>query len=304
MPAAAPRLTLFTSPRSFAAARFARLQCNAIRSWLALRPAPQVLLFGAEAGVADAARELGVTHVPDVECDERGVPLRSPMCALAAELADTELLCAINADIILLDGLAPAAARLVAMAPGRLARGFVAAGRRHDLDVRQAIDFDADWRPPLRERVREEGVRFIASAIDYQLFPKWALPDAGLSLPMDAFGWDPWFLYQFQRRGMPVVDLTAVVTVVHQNHDTAAALQRRRRTWARHPLAQARLCAAGGFAAMTTLREADLVLTEAGLAPPPWHRRALARWARHPAWRRALGIKRGLQVAMRRRGGH
>ena len=73
MPAAAPRLTRFTSPRSFAEARFARRQCNAM---LALRPTPGVLRFGAEAGVADAARELGVTHVHDVEGDERGVPMQ------------------------------------------------------------------------------------------------------------------------------------------------------------------------------------------------------------------------------------
>ena len=297
-----PRLTLFTSPRSFAEARFATLQRNAIGSWLALRPAPEIILFGADAGVADFARRHGLAHVPEVECDPRGVPMRSAMCALAARLADTELLCGINADIILLDGLAEAVARLAPAADARLRRGFVAAGRRHNLNVTAALDFTAaDWRSPLRERVHLEGERFIASAIDYYVFPRWATPSAELSLPMDAPGWDPWFLHQFQRRGMPVIDLSAMVSVVHQNHETAADLERKRRIWARHPQATARLREAGGFSAMTTLREADLLLTEAGLAPPPWGQRALARLRRHKAMRQALGAKRALQAARRRR---
>ena len=100
---------------------------------------------------------------------------------------------------------------------------------------------------------------------------------------------------------MPVIDLSAVVSVIHQNHETAADLERKRRTWARHPQAAARLREAGGFSAMTTLREADLLLTEAGFAPPPWGRRALARLHRHKAMRQALGAKRALQAALRRR---
>lgn len=297
-----PRLTLFTSPRSFAEAHFATLQRNAIGSWLALRPTPEVILFGTDAGVADMARQHGLTHVPEVECDPRGVPLRSAMCALAARLADTELLCGINADIILLDGLTEAVARLVPAADARLRRGFVAAGRRHNLNVAEALDFTTpDWRAPLRERVAREGERFIASAIDYYVFPKWATPCAELALPMDAPGWDPWFLHQFQRRGMPMIDLTAVVSAVHQNHETAADLERKRRAWARHPQAAQRLREAGGFAAMATLREADLLLTDAGLQPPPWRRRLLARLRRHKAMRHALGAKRAMQAALRRR---
>ena len=303
MPPNAPRLTLFTSPRSFRDARFAAMQRNAIRSWLALRPRPEIMLFGADAGVADIAQELSLTHVPDVASDGRGVPMRSAMCALAAQLADTELLCGINADIIVLDGLGDALEALAGAADARLRHGFVAAGRRHNLDVAGELDFAAaDWRAPLRERVRREGERFIASAIDYYLFPKCAVPSAELSLPMDAPGWDPWFLYQFQRRGMPLIDLTEVVSVVHQNHETAADLAAKRRTWAQQPLAAARLREAGGFSCMATLREADLLLTTAGLGPPPWRRRALAWVFRQAVVRRALGAKRALQAALRRRG--
>ena len=294
-------LTLFTSPRSFVEPPFATLQRNAIGSWLALEPPPQIILFGKDAGVAEVARELSLLHVPEVESDRRGAPTRSAMCELAKRVAKHDLLCSINADIIILDGFGQAVERLCSADDPRLGRGFVAAGRRHNLDADAAIDFaDPDWRAPWRDRVRREGELFIPSAMDYIIYPKSASPSARLSFPGQAPGWDPWFLYQFQRRGLPIIDLTPMVVVVHQNHETAGELARKRQKWARDREAMARLRRAGGFSRMTTLREADLVLAAAGLAPPQWPGRLLSKLSKRKVWRQVLGAKRELQMWRRR----
>ena len=95
-------LTRFTSPQSFAEPRFAPIQRNAIRSWRALEPPLQIIVSGNDEGVADIARECPLLHVPDVESDGRGVPIRSAMRGLAGRVARHELLCIINADGIAL----------------------------------------------------------------------------------------------------------------------------------------------------------------------------------------------------------
>lgn len=294
-------LTLFTSPRSFVEPPFGSMQRNAIGSWLALQPPPQIVLFGNDDGVAEVAREFALLHVPDVESDRRGAPMRSAMCELAGRVAKHDLLCSINADIIILDGFVQAVERLLSDPDPRLGRGFVAAGRRHNLDVDWEVDFaDPDWRTLLRDCVRRKGELFIPSAMDYFIYPKSASPSARLSFPGEAPGWDPWFLHQFQRQGLPIIDLTPIVSVVHQNHETAAELAAKRRKWARDAAAMARLRQAGGFSSMATLRDADLVLSAAGFERPQWPGRMLSRLSKHKAWRRVLGAKRELQMWLRR----
>ena len=179
-------LTRFTSPQSFAEPRFAPIQRNAIRSWRALEPPLQIIVFGNDEGVADVARECSLLHVPDVESDGRGVPIRSAMREFAGRVARHELLCIINADGIILDGFRDALERLAADPDPRLMRGFVAAGQRCNLDVDAEIDFDdPDWRARLRDRVRREGELFIPSAIDYCVHRRSTSPPGRLSFPMD-----------------------------------------------------------------------------------------------------------------------
>jgi len=58
-------LTIFSIPKAFAGHN-GIIQNNAIQSWVRLSPACQVILFGDDPGVAEAARRFGVVHVPDI----------------------------------------------------------------------------------------------------------------------------------------------------------------------------------------------------------------------------------------------
>ncbi len=105
-------ITLFSAPKPFTNPHIATIQRNAIKSWTLL-PNVEVILFGDEKGLVEAAHELDVKHIADVKCNKSGTPLISSMFQLVRENSTSELLCIINADMILLPGFVEAAEQAV-----------------------------------------------------------------------------------------------------------------------------------------------------------------------------------------------
>jgi hypothetical protein len=70
-------LTIFCCPKPFTDPHVNLIQRNAIKSWTRLEPRPQILLLGDEAGTDELGRELGLEHVPQIQCNEHGTPLVS-----------------------------------------------------------------------------------------------------------------------------------------------------------------------------------------------------------------------------------
>src|ERR1043166_2524075 len=103
-----PLITLFSAPKPFINPHIAMIQRNAIKSWTLL-PEVEVILLGGETGLAEAATELGVKHIANVARNESGTPLISSMLQLARENSQSDLLCIINADILLMPDFVEAA---------------------------------------------------------------------------------------------------------------------------------------------------------------------------------------------------
>jgi hypothetical protein len=204
-------ITLFSLPKPFEGHN-AIIQRNAIQSWLHLRPAPQVILCGGEAGIAETAREFGVDHIPAIPLNDYGTPLLNGAFARAQADARYERVCYINTDIILLPDF------LAAVQCLRFPK-YLMIGRRWNLDIRQALDFsDPSWAEDLRRRVVQEGVLFPPAGSDYFLFVKGSLgelPPFVVGRP----GWDNWMIYNARMRRLPVVDATHATPAIHQNHD-------------------------------------------------------------------------------------
>jgi hypothetical protein len=143
-----PLITLFSAPKPFTNPHIAMIQRNAIQSWTLL-PDTEIILLGEEDGLAEAARELDVKHIPNVKCNESGTPFVSSMFQLARENSQSDLLCIINADMILMPNLLEAARR------SRMLRDrFVLLSQRWDLDVTQPIEFTEDWENRLQSTVQ------------------------------------------------------------------------------------------------------------------------------------------------------
>ena len=207
-----PLITLFSAPKPFTDPHIATIQRNAIRSWTLL-PDVDVILLGDETGLAEAARELGVKHIPHVERNANGTPLISSMIELARENSSSDLLCIINADMILMPDFVEAARTL------RLKRDpFVLLSQRWDLDVTQPIEFTQGWQNRLLSMVHRQGILHRPAGSDFFLFPRscyTGIPD----FTIGRAGWDNWMIYKARREGWPVIDCTPSVMIVHQNHD-------------------------------------------------------------------------------------
>lgn len=209
----APLLTIFATPKRFEGI-FGTIQRNAVRSWAQLEPRPQILLLGDDAGTAELCDELGIEHVPDVECNERGIPLLGALFDAGQRRAEAGTVCFVNADIILPPEL-PAAVAALADWP----REFLLVGQRWDLDVTAELDLtDPTWRARLEARRRAEAVPKPPVWIDYFVFRPGLFSD----LPPFAVGrpgYDNWLIWHARQRGIDVVDGTRFLAPVHQNHD-------------------------------------------------------------------------------------
>src|SRR5215831_6653764 len=95
-----PRISVVAVPKPFVG-HTATIQASALGSWARLPIAEEIIVFGNEEGVRDAAERAGAIHCADVKCDSTGTPLIDDIFRRAAALARTDWLCYVNADIIL-----------------------------------------------------------------------------------------------------------------------------------------------------------------------------------------------------------
>jgi hypothetical protein len=205
-------ITLFSAPKPFTDPHIAMIQRNAIKSWTLL-PDVDIILLGEEAGLAEAAHEFGVKHIPHVEHNPNGVPLISSMFQWARENSNSEMLCIINADMILMPDFVEAARR------SRMLRDkYVLLSQRWDLDMSAPLDFSGDWIHGLRSTVNGQGQLHRPAGSDFFLFPKSCYQDIP-NFIIGRAGWDNWMIYKARKENWAVIDCTPSVMIVHQNHD-------------------------------------------------------------------------------------
>jgi hypothetical protein len=207
------QLTIFTAPKPFTNPHIDIIQRNAIRSWVEMGSQVEVMIIGSEDGLAEAAADLEVKHLPEVSTNELGTPLVSSIFDLARQNSTSPLLAYVNADILLFPEFLDIALRLK-----EFTEQFLAVGQRWDLDLDQPLDFSSGWQQVLREHVQSKGRLHPASGSDYFLFPRSCFVDIP-PFAIGRAGWDNWMIFEARRRHWPVVDATSALIVVHQDHD-------------------------------------------------------------------------------------
>lgn len=249
-------LTIFSIPKPFQG-HHGVIQTNAIRSWIALRPACEVILFGNEEGIAEIACELGIRHIPDVDCNEYGTPLLNSALSLAQNIAKYQLMCYVNADIILLSDFITAIGQ-IQKSP------FLIVGRRTDLKITQALNFNAlGWELRLCSVINEQGILHDKTGQDYFVFTRGLFKDIP-PFAVGRFTWDNWLIYYTRFLRIPVIDATGVVTAIHQNHDYSYHSNGWKGLW-EGPEAQRNLELSGGTRYCFSLSDATHILTQNGL---------------------------------------
>jgi hypothetical protein len=263
-----PLITLFSAPKPFIDPHIATIQSNAIKSWTLL-PDVEVILLGEEVGLAEAAYELGVKHISDVERNANGTPLISSMFQMARENSSSDLLCIINADIILMSDFVEAA-NVCRSRLKRDLRNFVLLSQRWDVDVTQPIEFTEGWKERLSNAVHATGELHRPAGSDFFLFPRSSyreVPDFAIGRA----GWDNWMIYQACQENWPVIDGTPSITIVHQNHDYSHLTGGKPHY--EHPDTNENIRLAGGTAAIRyTILDSTHQLISGKLVRPPMSR--------------------------------
>ncbi|MEQ1905516.1 MAG: hypothetical protein ABL888_15110 [Pirellulaceae bacterium] len=211
-----PLITLFALPKPFVDPLTVRIQKNAIHSWTQLSPAVEVILFGDDYGIEEAADELGVRYGGPIRRNAFGTPLLSDAFRRVHELAESPSLMYTNSDVIFRNDLLEAAERILARDDFSQ---FVAFGQRHDLQIDRLLDLsqesDRIW---LQQQLVATARRSPVVCKEYFLFPRGIYE----SIPDFAVGrgnWDNWMIYHARKREIPVINATRSIVALHQYHN-------------------------------------------------------------------------------------
>ncbi len=209
-------LTFFTTCKPFTG-RTAVLQRNAIESWTRIGRGCDIILVGDDEGTTETAAAFGIRHAPKVERNEYGTPLLDSVFDKAQAMARHDMLCYLNADIMLMSDFMEALRRLP---PERL----LMISRRWNVDVEELWDFgDPEWEMRLREHARACGYqKSILGGPDFFVFRRGQWCD----IPPFALGrtvFDNWLIYAAVSLDYPVIDASSCVMAIHQNHDCGHA---------------------------------------------------------------------------------
>jgi hypothetical protein len=283
--------TIFTLPKPFQG-HIGAIQRNAIQSWTLLHPRPEIILFGDEEGAAQVAAEFGLRHEPLIASNEFGTPLLDDLFRRAELDAGSRWMCYVNADILLLSDFGRAVEHVT-----KSFEKFLCVSKRINLDVPEALNFSANWETLLKARCRASGKSGDHTAIDVFVFPKGAyrkVPDFGIG----RLWFDQWLIKAAKEAKFPVVDLSLVAPVLHQNHEYNHVDGGRDRIW-QGKEAEHNLQLYGGVKHACTLLEVTHELTASGV----FRKVRLRRFAfetRHLLWdlfvRRTAGVRNALKL--------
>ena len=261
-------LTIFSIPKAFVG-HSGIIQRNALDSW-AMQSDVEIVLLGDDEGVAQAAEEVGAVHIPDLERTEHGTPRLDRAFTLAQDRSPHELLCYVNADIILPQDFAANVRRVPFPR-------VLMVGSRWDRDVEERLDLSRTetW-TTLKAGSGDVGPPF---AIDYFVYSRqidWQMPPFAVGRTL----WDNWLIFRVRELGLPVVDMTPAVFAVHQSHDYSHIAASKSDVWKGEEAQRNRSLA--DLDRLFTIEDATHVLARDGLRPARDFRYRRQRWLNRP----------------------
>ncbi|MBC8256516.1 MAG: hypothetical protein H8E85_04325 [Candidatus Marinimicrobia bacterium] len=205
-------LSIFTTPKDFSG-EFNIIQKNALNSWRALSDEIEIIILGESLGIAEVAKSIHALHIKDVEKSPYGTPTISGLFQTAQKIAQNNILCYVNADIIL-----PESVINVVHALQNVKGEFMAVGHRWDLDVKDSIPFmNNNLQSKFWYEAKKNAQKHPCTGIDYFIFNKGTFQNLP-SLAIGRFGWDNWLLWKARRMRIPLIDVSDEIFAIHQNH--------------------------------------------------------------------------------------
>ena len=208
-------LTIFCNPKPWIEP-FDRIQRYAVNSWKSLPGNVSVVLLGSDKGTAEAAKELDVGHLPNVECNRWNTPLMSSIFKLIrGRCQPTDIACYVNADIVLGTDFSKSLMSVCEQAREAKRSEWLMVGKRTDFDPSDILQTDASV-DDIRKRALEKGLDHGWGGIDYFVFPAHTFSFV-YPFALGKFVYDQWLVGNAFRRGLWTVDCSKTVLAVHLN---------------------------------------------------------------------------------------
>ena len=264
-------LTIFSTAKPFEG-HSEIIQRNAIKSWALLRPRPEIIMFGDEPGAKEISNELGLVNVPEIATNEYGTPLVNDIFEKAQRIASNDILCYVNADIILMSDFMDAVDKV------RGIPKFLMVSRRWDVAVDSMLRFEeSGWQDNLRDFVKENGELRPPVFIDCFVF-KGRLFNNIPPFAIGRMAWDNWLVYHARIMKASLIDATEAVMLVHQNHDYSNLGGISYEEIFELPEVKYNQELAGGSDFIWHVTDAPFLVTRTGLVRAGLQNRSLARW--------------------------
>jgi hypothetical protein len=203
------RVSILSTPKPWLG-EMENIQTNALNSWKEL--GCEIILFGDDKGVAEAAEKHKVLNIPDIEKNKHGTPLISSVFKKANQFASGDILFYVNADIIVFSEIKDA----IRFCAPKFEK-FLMVGQRWNAEINEEIEFHSKWDKDLKQKMRKKKPESKRSR-DFFIFSKGVYKE----VPPFAIGrgrWDSWLIGEALLQKTPVIDISRVTKVVHQNHN-------------------------------------------------------------------------------------
>ncbi len=187
-------------------------------------PDAQILLFGDDDGIEDAAEELGTELISIESKTEYNTPFLDSAFRIAHDRAEFDLICYINTDIILLQDFFQSV-NLIHY------KRFLMIGCRYDIDLNREVFIDRTTEKFFRNHAFRRWESDNSYGSDFFLFTKSSGFREILNFIVGRPGWDNWIIFRGRMLRIPVIDVSESVFCVHQNHDYQHVPERTGEKW-------------------------------------------------------------------------
>ena len=205
-------LTFLTSAKAFRG-RVGENQQEAIRSWIAIHPKAEVILYGRAEGAREVCLDLNIRYVPDIKCAPSGVPYFNEIVSDASRRAQHDLQVYINSDIILASSILESASKVNF-------QRYLIVGQRIELREGAKIDHFSKELPDQLYDLALRGKAYLknVSAIDYFVFSRgiWANLKP---LIIGRGAYDNALIAYCLRSRIPIIDATFEILALHHSHN-------------------------------------------------------------------------------------
>ena len=205
-------ITIFATPKNFEG-EFKIIQENALSNWRTLSNQIEIFIMGDSIGAKEAAIRNNAKYIKDIPVTTHGTPTIPGLFQTAERFCHNNLLCYLNADMILPPNFMQIVKSLV-----KIKNKFLAVGHRWDIDIDYKINFKSEKKlEKFWTDARINSIRHPCTGIDYFVFKKGTfkcIPELVVGRP----GWDNWLLWKTRHMRIPLIDLSENIFALHQNH--------------------------------------------------------------------------------------